>query len=56
MLTRRTVLIGLLGVGVAGIVGAVALRDSGAPGRSADGGVADRGPWARVTIRVEGMY
>jgi len=56
MLTRRTVLIGLLGVGVAGVAGALALRDSGAPGGSPNGGVANGGPWAQVTIRVDGMY
>lgn len=54
---RRTALVCLLWVVAgAGLTGVLALR--GTPGRpdAIDADVSGVGPWAQVTLRVEGMY
>jgi len=53
MIRRRTVLMGFLGA--AGVAGALALLESGGGRGVTDGTPSDDGPWARVTLRVDGM-
>lgn len=57
MMDRRGILIGLLGIaGIAGFTGVMALRGTPPRQETTNAGSSGDGPWAHVTLRVEGMY
>jgi len=55
MLTRRTMLVGALGLGATGVAGIVTVRGRAPRPDAPDAGALGEGPWRRVTLRVEGM-